>query len=1051
MTCHRAFRFLPGARCLLPTVFLLLTVHCSLLTVTAQSTSATLSGTVEDTQGAVVPNVTVAVLNLDTSLQRQTITDESGSYVFVFLPPGRYRVTAEGKGFAKVQIENVVLNVGDQKALQIQLKAGNISEMVQITNDAPLIDTSPAVGTVVDRQFVENIPLNGRSFQSLIALTPGVTLVAAPVAANTGGQFSVNGQRPSANSFMVDGVSANFAAQPGFSGLPNTTGNLPGLTTFGTTQSLVSVDALEEFKVQTSGYSAAYGRQPGGQISIATRSGTNDFHGSLFDYLRNDVFDANDWFANANRQPKPPMRQNDFGGTFSGPVLLPGYNGSNRTFFFFSYEGLRLNLPKFSLTNVPTLALRQQAPVGLQPILNAFPLPNGADLGNGLAEFRASYSDPSSLDATSIRIDHAINSKVTIFGRYNKAPSKTINRGAEFNLSLISNSKLDAQTLTVGLISAMSARATNDLRVNYSGNSSTLIQSLDDFGGASPISRGVVIPTQYNAPTAQASITLLFPGRTSGSVITLAGAVTDQQQINIVDNFSYRIGSHEFKIGVDYRRLTPTIDVNPYFLNIFFMNSQQVLAGTAGVVQIFARIPSEPIIINFSGYINDTWRASSRLTFNFGMRWEVNPAPTEKNGNEQPAVTQIDNLATMDLAPLGTKAWKTTFNNLAPRIGLAYQLSQRPGQEMILRGGFGVFYDSGNDFGGLNYSGFPYFAGRTITNVGFPLTPTNSAPPPLPIQTGLTPPYRDFMIFDPNLKLPYTLQWNLAGERSLGANQTLTVSYVGAAGKRLLQGRQLVLSQLNPRFSFPLLVTNKATSDYHALQTSFQRRLSRGFQALVSYTWSHAIDEDSSSRGASIPQRGNAAFDVRHVFAAAATYDIPTPVTSRIGDALLGGWSVDTSIRAQSALPVNLVASSIIDPVTGSFTDVQPNVVSGTPIYLDDPNVPGGRRINRAAFSVPPAGQQGNLGRNQLRGLPAWQMDLSLRRNFKLREKLRLQFQAQAFNVFNHPNFGAIQTTLSATNFGQATNMLNRQLGGMSQLYQIGGPRSMQFALKLLF
>jgi len=295
------------------------------------------------------------------------------------------------------------------------------------------------------------------------------------------------------------------------------------------------------------------------------------------------------------------------------------------------------------------------------------------------------------------------------------------------------------------------------------------------------------------------------------------------------------------------------------------------------------------------------------------------------------------------------------------------------------------------------------------------------------------------------------LQWNLSVERSLGTNQALTVSYVGAAGRKLLQGNLLSLSPINPRFTTVSLVTNKATSDYHALQATFQRRLSQGLQALVSYTWSHALDEDSTGSTARIPQRGNADFDVRQIFSAAITYNIPSPSMGRVADAFLSHWSVDTIIRAQSPFPVDLAARTVIDPANGGRIRIRPNVIAGVPLYVEDPNVPGGRRINRAAFAIPPVGQSGNLGRNQLRGLPAWQIDLALRREFGLTEKLRLQLRAEAFNLFNHPNFGTIQTSLTAANFGRATNMLNRQLGGLNQLYQIGGPRSMQFAMKFLF
>ena len=1002
---------------------------------------------------------------------RNVTTNDDGQFTVPLLPPGEYTVTFAREGFAQVQVNNVVLNVGDQKSLQSQLKIGDVKGEVVVTPDTALVDTNSTVGTLVDRQFVENVPLNGRSFQSLITLTPGIVVVPAGTA-NTGGQFSVNGQRASANAFAVDGVSANFAAQPGFSGGVSSGGNLPAMTTFGTTQSLVSVDALEEFQVQTSSYAAEYGRQPGGQISIATRSGTSDFHGSVFNYLRNDVFDASDWFANANRQPKPPMRQNDFGGTFGGPIFLPNigdggplwYNGRDRTFFFFSYEGLRLRLPKFSLTNVPTLCLRglgscgagqSAAPAGIQPILNAFPLPNGRDLGNGLAEFSSSYSDPSSLDATSIRIDHAIDKKLMLFVRYNLAPSESTTRRENINLSGLQFSRLNTQTVTAGVSALLTSRANNDFRFNYSSNAAHTLLAIDDFGGAVPLTRGVLIPIQYDSETAQAVVSLNLPGRTASSIPTLqvtgTDFVTSQRQFNVVDSFSYTLGSHQFKFGVDYRRLSPIFDVNSYNLQTNFTSQGQLQAAIAGNGFVFAVATTRPVFVNFSAYGQDVWKLSRRMTINVGIRWEVNPAPTEVNGLDQPAVTQIENLATMQLAPTGTRAWKTTYNNFAPRIGIAYLLSQEPGRETVLRGGFGVFYDTGNDQSWLNVTGFPYNSSRSISNVGYPLSPSQVAPLPLPVQTGLTTPYPLFTVFDPNLKLPYTLQWNIAVERALGNSQTITASYVGAAGRRLLQRTQLNLSPINPAFTFVNLTRNRATSDYNALQVQFQRRLSKGLQALVSYTWSHALDDDSVSDSFILAQRGNAAFDVRHVFAGALTYDIPVPDDNTVAKAVLGGWSIDTIVRSQSALPLDLRARFGVDPATGSLVSVRPNVIDGVPLYVDDSSVPGGRRINRAAFSIPAIGGFGNLGRNQIRGLGSWQIDLALRREFNLTEKLRLQLRGEAFNVFNHPNFGTVQTNLNSPNFGQATGMLNRQLGGISQLYQIGGPRSFQFALKMIF
>ncbi len=1039
---------------------------------------AAVTGLVTDPNGRSVPGVTILITNLGTNVVSRTVTNDQGIYRVPSLQPGIYRMTLDKDGFKSVVKSGIELHVQDVASINFELQIGSVNETVTVEAGAAMVNTTDAsVGTVVDRQFVENIPLNGRSFQSLITLTPGVVLV-PDIAGNAAGQFSVNGQRASANSFVVDGVSANFGAAPGQVGGPNTSGNLPGFTAFGTTQSLASVDAVQEFKVQTSTYSAEYGRQPGGQVSIVTRSGTNQFHGSLFDYLRNDVFDANDWFANRAGQPRPPEKQNDFGGTFGGPVAIPGlYNGRNRTFFFFSYEGLRLRLPRFSLVNVPTVALRQQAPAGMQPILNAFPLPNGNDLGNGLAEFSASYSDPSTLDAASVRIDHTVNSKLTLFARYNKVPSEAATRLAGTALNLLASNRVNTQTITLGATATLTPRVSNELRANYSDNGAHSSEPSDNFGGGLPPPRSALIPSQFDTTTAAGSVILLFAGTTSSGLPQVAAqeTVTTQRQFNIVDHFSYAAGAHQFKFGVDWRRLTPIGELKSYSLQSFFFSQQDVLAGTSAFSFVNALLPLRPVFLNFSAYGEDTWRLSRRLTLNLGVRWDVNPAPSEANGNSPAVVTEIDNLATMQLAPVGTKEWKTTYNNFAPRLGVAYQVSQTPGRETVVRGGFGVFYDTGNDQSGRGFGGsFPYTSMRFVPNVTYPLSPTQVAPTPVPVPR--KPTYPLIYAFDPSLKLPYTLQWNVALEQSLGKNQAVTVSYVGAAGRRLLQMSQLNLRSINQDFGLINLTRNRATSDYDALQAQFQRRLSRGLQALASYTWSHALDDDSTSQTVRAAQRGNANFDVRHVFAAAATYDIPAPGKSRLAQAILGSWSLDSSVHAQSAPPVDLVSGTLVNPADGSQVNVRPNLITGVPFYLDGSQYPGGRTINntvptaaqiaaagcdpmgpaKGPFCSPPSGQSGNFGRNQLRGLGAWQIDSAFRRQFKLTEKVTFQFRAEAFNLFNHPNFGAPFTNLSAPNFGQPLTMLSQDLGGLgqgglSQLYQIGGPRSFQFAVKLLF
>jgi hypothetical protein len=398
-----------------PAVLVLLFLGVS-TSVRAQSTSASVTGRVTDPSHAVISGAKISAVNKGTNFRYEAATNNSGEYYLPNLPPGSYSLEIEKAGFKKLIRPDVSLHVQDALTIDFEMPVGPTSDSITVRAGAPLVNTSDAtVSTLVDQTFVENMPLNGRSFQTLIMLTPGV--VVTQTAFDDQGQFSVNGQRADANYFTVDGVSANFGVTGYFPLVQTANGALPALSAQGGTNSLVSVDAMQEFRVQTSSFAPEFGRTPGGQISIVTRSGSNQFHGTAFEYFRNSVLDANDWFSSANHLPKPEERQNDFGGVFGGPIF------KDKTFFFFSYEGLRLRQPATQETVVPDSASRQQAPITMQPYLNAYPIPNGPELGNGAAEFNASYSDPSSLDAYSIRLDHVVNSEVSLFGRYNYSPS----------------------------------------------------------------------------------------------------------------------------------------------------------------------------------------------------------------------------------------------------------------------------------------------------------------------------------------------------------------------------------------------------------------------------------------------------------------------------------------------------------------------------------------------------------------------------------------------------------------------------------------------------
>jgi len=932
------------------------------------------------------------------------------------------------------------------------------------------------VGTVVNRQFAENLPLNGRSFQTLIALTPGTVVTKANFSEQ--GQFSVNGQRANANYFTVDGVSASTGVSAGLNLAQSAGGALPALSAAGGTSSLVSVDALQEFRIQTSTFAPEFGRTPGAQISIITRSGTNQFHGTLFDYLRNDAFDANDWFANANRLSKPKERQNDFGGTFSGPLLLPrfgegghqpGYNGRNRTFFFFNYEALRLRLPQTAITSVPSLAVRQAAPTQIQPFLNAYPVPNGAVFANGFAGFAATYSDPSTLNATSIRLDHTINPKLTLFGRYNYAPSVTTQRGVGNSaVNVLGDSNFKTQTATVGATQGLTSGISNEIRANYSKSEGGNIFRLDSLGGAVPPPGSVVFPSFASPQDSLFSLSI-----TGGQALRVGKNATNvQRQFNLVDNLSVSKGSHQVKVGVDYRWLSPIGGPRAYNQAATFSSigitapgipapSGSVLSGIARRVNVNAQEVVALVFHNLSVYGQDTWRATRRLTLTYGLRWEVNPAPRGKNGKDLFTFQSLDNLAALTVAPRGTPLYETTYNNFAPRIGLAYQLYQKHSRELVLRGGFGVFYDLGSGSLGVAAASFPYFSTNTLNFVPFPLTPTQAAPPAFSLTS--FPAGSTAVVSDPHLKLPRTYQWNVTAEQSLGSNQTLSASYVGAAGRRLLIQEFLITPS-----SFNVNVTrNTGTSKYNALQLQFLRRLSRGLQALASYTWSHSTDNGSNDSSSNTPSRlggpgvdrGSSDFDVRHVFTAAVTYNIPAPEVGAVGKVFLRNWAIDTIVTARSATPVDIFAG--FDFTGGSQALIRPDVIPGIPLYLNDPAAPGGRRFNPAAFSTPPAGRQGTLGRNTLRGFPVSQVDLALRRQIDVTERLKLQFKAEIFNILNHPNFGDPGNFqgnfLPSPSFGLSTSMLGRSLGtggfngGFNPLYQTGGPRSIQLSLKAQF
>lgn len=1047
---------------------LLLLSAAAVMPLTAQEPNATLSGTVLDASGAVVSGATVDVISDAQGTVRHASSGRDGSFTVFPLQPGSYHLLVKGSSFAESRLNAIVLRVGDKVALQVRLAPAGTSASVEVQASAPLVREDGAVSTVIGRQLVENLPLNGRSFQTLVELAPGVVLT--PTNVTQGGQFSVNGQRPNANNFVIDGVSANFGINGSATLYETAAGTLPAYSALGGTNNLVSTDALQEFQMQTSSYSAEGGRQPGAQVSIVTRSGTNSLHGNVFDYLRNDYFDANNFFAKRNGLRRPALRQNDFGATLGGPVYLPHlYDGRNRTFFFVSYEGLRLKQPNVtSPIAVPSVAARNAARGNAfaSAVLNAFPLPTGATITStdpGMAGFVGTYTTPSTLNATSFRLDQHFGDRWNVFGRFNYSTSNSDQRALFAPPNSINRIPNLTRTLTFGVTTLIRPTLVNEFRLNQSRDELGATQMLDGYGGASVPTLSTFVFGSAD-PTASGSITI---GAQPTYINLGLNAANVQRQWNIVDSISLQKGSHSLKAGFDWRRLTPIQYGSAYrqlvtFSNVAAVQNNIVTSGNIIAANVNALYP---VFDDYSAYLQDTWRASQRLTLTYGVRYEVNPAPTEANGNQPRTITgDVNNPSTLALAPANTSLYSTRYNDFAPRVGVSYKLT--PDGGTTLRAGWGLFYDLGQAFIGSAFSTTNFPFARIISVSNTPITSTALTNPNTTVS--LAAPYGRLFAYSRDYNLPYSHEYNLTLDQLLSRADRFSVAYVGSTGRRLGRIASLRTAVLNPSFTRIDYDNNDGRSNYNALQLQFEHRLSHGLQALVSYSWSKSLDivsdetivnlQASSTRLDINRDYGPSSFDVRHQFSGSLSYNIPTPIHNAFGRAITEGWGLDLFGVLRSAAPVNILTNT--DPFGLGLTTVsRPNLVAGQPLYLYGATtaIPGGRRFNKAAFSTPAAGQQGTLGRNLLRGFGSGQLDLSARRNFRFYREANAQLRLDAFNVMNRANFADPTGVLTDTNFGVATQMQNSGLGsagissGFNPLYQRGGPRSLQLSLKLNF
>jgi hypothetical protein len=980
----------------------------------ADEPRAQLSGTIRDSTDASMVHAIVTAQHEETGTRRTVESNDEGVYLIAGLAAGPYKVTVRKPGFQTIARLNFTIGSGEATAIDFTMLVGSVREVITITGDPPEVNADDgSVGVSIRRGVIDEIPVNGRGLHGIVDLAPGV--VTTPATTGEAGQFATGGQRPNTNYFTIDGVSANTGV--GGSGLPAQFwgGALPAMTAFGSTHNLVSFGELEEVRVQTSSFAPEFGRMPGAHVALTTRSGGNQLHGSLQYSLRHETLAARDWFANARALPDAPLRFHQGGTTLGGPVAR------NRTFFHASWEAVRLTQPYTWQSVVPTLEARRSAPAQYRPVLDAFPVPNGRDIDGNRAEFTARVSRPARLDSGSLRIDHALTSKVTLFGRYNQAPSSS-----ESGYTQIDDAQFGYRSLTVGATSVHTPALSSEIRLNVSSASATSSWHSTGLGGARPVDLRAILPGAD--PDRSAVYGLAIGGL--GDLINGEGGRNRQGQWNLAGTFAWNEQAHAVRFGLDYQRLTPARETAAQSVAGRFANLSALLAGAEPLVAVSRADQASSLIEMLSLFFQDTWRPNQRLSLTYGARWEITPAPALRQTSGAGGGIVLPGSGPGNVPfPVATSAqlWPTRYGQVAPRFGAAYRLTNRT----VMRAGWGIFYDLGFSAATDPINGHPFNRWQFRT-----------------VSVGVAPPTEQSgggRVYAPDLRLPYAHHWNAAIERGFGNADWLSLSYVGSAGRNLLRREGSPLP--GTPVADVIIATNNGASDYHALQLQYRRRLARGLQGIAAYTWSHSLDNGSWDSAVALANEGynatfdraSSSFDVRHAFSAALSYETK-------------GWKFSTSVRARSGFPIDVLTTSNLLGL-GFDNITRPDIVAGVPVWVLDPGAPGGRRLNPAAFGTP-AGLQGNLGRNAIGGLGMWQTDASVSRRFSTGESSSLEVRLEAFNLTNRANFADPVRFLDHPLFGRSGSLLNLMLGsgsprsGLAPLLQTGAPRTVQVGLR---
>jgi hypothetical protein len=854
---------------------------------------------------------------------------------------------------------------------------------------------------MVNSQQLNSLPLNGRDLTQLLSVIPGAMVLGGST------QQSVNG----ASTFRSEGgvrflLDGSDASRVDFDILDNTYGSSRGRIT------RASVDSIEEFRVYASSFSAEYGQALGGVVNLVTKSGSNDFHGSAFEYFRNQKLDTRNYF---NTGTKPPFRLNQFGGSIGGPIRR------NKVFFFANYEGLRQRLGIIQNTFVPTNTFRATVSPALQPVLDMLPLPNGeiSPTEPRLGRFVRGVSNALTEDTGAIKIDYRMSDKDNLSGRYN------INESLTKTYFGVARGQIQTAPARLQLIKLTETHTFTPHLLNEAG-----------FG----FNRVHIDPRSADSTEIQAFPITALGGGSAGVGPGLFDLNVANNSFTFLDTVSWVKGNHQLKFGgqiirnQDNKALLFQRTVTYNSLSDFAINSPFTI-GTLGQPRRGMRNTYNNL------FIQDDILVSRTLTLNIGVRYQYDTSPSEASGviaNFDPVKGALD--------PVGANLINTPKDNFAPRLGLAW--SPLGAGRTVIRTGFGMFYGTLNAAMAQNAPNNVLQQGATITRQQRP----DLAGFPFPTITSFAA-VTNYTALPKNWRTAYTEQWNFNVQQPLGKDSLLQLGYIGNRGIHLDGGYNL--NRIIPgttrrpysQFGNITMTRNDLVSVYHSLQTSFRKRFSAGLTFNVNYAWAHTLDEGglafgSAAQDDSNPRDayGNADFDVRHVLQFDYIYQIPT--SSKLPAAIFKGWQINGLTQMRSGLSVNVTCGC--DSMQIGSASARANIVPNAaqrPSNVDIPNA----QINIAAFTAPPTGTWGNAGRNILKGPAAFNWDFSIFKDFRVTEKRFIQFRAEMYNLFNTPQFGTPGANLSApVNFGRSTGTITTVSG-------FGTNRQIQLALRYMF